>query len=65
MKVSLKWIKKYIDLPKDLTPEKIAYDLTVRTVEVESVENQKEKYEKDYQELKDAFCKKDKKLLNE
>ena len=38
MKVSLKWIKKYIDLPEKLTPEQIAYDLTVRTVEVEEVE---------------------------
>ena len=44
MKVSLKWLKRYIDLPEDLTPEKIAYDLTVRTVEVEDVEHTKDKY---------------------
>lgn len=44
MKVSLNWIKKYIDLPKDLTSKQIAYDLTLRTVEVESVENTAEKY---------------------
>lgn len=44
MKVSLKWIKKYVDLPEDLTPEKIAYDLTVRTVEVENLEYTKDKY---------------------
>ncbi len=44
MRVSLKWIKKYVDLPEKLTPEQIAYDLTVRTVEVEEVEYAKEKY---------------------
>ena len=44
MKVSLKWLKRYVDLPKDLTPEKIAFDLTVRTVEVENVEKMGDKY---------------------
>ena len=44
MKVSLNWIRKYIDLPKDVTPSKIAYDLTLRTVEVEGVENTKDKF---------------------
>ena len=44
MKISLNWIKKYVDLPTELTPEQIAYDLTLRTVEVESVENTKERY---------------------
>ena len=44
MKVSLNWIKKYVDLPKDLTNEQIAYDLTLRTVEVDSVENTKDKF---------------------
>lgn len=44
MRVSLNWIKKYVDLPKDLTPSQIAYDLTLRTVEVESVENTSDKY---------------------
>ena len=44
MKVSLKWIKKYVDLPEDLTPKQIAYDLTLRTVEVEDVENVKDKF---------------------
>ena len=37
MRVSLNLIKKYVDLPKDLTYKQIAYDLTLRTVEVESV----------------------------
>ena len=44
MKVSLNWVKKYVDLKEDLTPKQIAYDLTLRTVEVESVENTKDKF---------------------
>lgn len=39
MKVSLNWVKKYVDLPKEITDKQIAYDLTLRTVEVEGVEN--------------------------
>lgn len=35
MKLSLNWIKKYVDLPKDLTMTKLSYDLTMCTVEVE------------------------------
>lgn len=37
MKVSLNWIRQYADLPADLTAERLAYDLTMRTVEVEEV----------------------------
>lgn len=44
MRVSLKLIKKYVDLPKNLTDEQIAYDMTLRTVEVEEVENTALKY---------------------
>lgn len=44
MKVSLNWLKKYVDLPKDLSSSQIVYDLTVRTVEVESVCNTSDKY---------------------
>ena len=44
MKISLNWIKKYIDLPDTISPKQIAYDLTLRTVEVESVENTAEKF---------------------
>ena len=39
MKVSLNLIRRYVELPKDLTDEQIAYDMTLRTVEVEDVEN--------------------------
>lgn len=44
MRVSLNLIKKYVDLPKTLTPKQIAYDLTLRTVEVESVVDTNEKF---------------------
>ncbi len=44
MRVSLNLIKQYVELPKDLTDKQIAYDMTLRTVEVEEVENTKEKY---------------------
>jgi len=37
MKVSLDWIKDYIDLPADLELSKLAYDLTMSTVEVEGM----------------------------
>lgn len=44
MNISLNWIKKYIDFPKELTPEQIAYDLTMRTVEVENISHTIEKF---------------------
>ena len=44
MRVSLNLIKKYVDLPDNLTNDQIARDLTLKTVEVESIENTKEKY---------------------
>ena len=44
MQVSLNWVKKYVDIPKKVTSKQIAYDLTLRTVEVESVTNTAEKY---------------------
>lgn len=39
MKVSLNWIRQYVDLPENLTMEQLSYDLTMRTVEVEGTEN--------------------------
>ena len=44
MKVSLNWVKKYIDIPAELTNSQIAYDLTMRTVEVEDVIDTAEKF---------------------
>lgn len=35
MKLSLNWIKNYVELPAELTKAKLAYDLTMCTVEVE------------------------------
>lgn len=37
MLVSLNWIKEYVTLPQDLTMDQLAYDLTMRTVEVEDI----------------------------
>ncbi len=37
MKLSLNWIKEYVELPSSITPEDISYNLTMSTVEVESV----------------------------
>ena len=37
MRVSLNWVKKYVDLPKEITNKQLSYDLTMRTVEVEDV----------------------------
>jgi len=44
MRVSLNLIKKYVDIPTHLTSKQIAYDLTLRTVEVESIEETSQKY---------------------
>ena len=35
MKLSLSWIKDYIDIPADMDLKQLAYDLTMSTVEVE------------------------------
>ncbi|RKY83232.1 phenylalanine--tRNA ligase subunit beta, partial [candidate division KSB1 bacterium] len=46
MLLSLNWLKQYIDLPKNLAPKQLADDLTMATVEVESVKNMAEDFEK-------------------
>jgi phenylalanyl-tRNA synthetase beta chain len=38
MKLSLSWIKDYVNLPEDTDLKQLAYDLTMDTVEVEDVE---------------------------
>lgn len=45
MKLSLNWIKDYVDLPDDLTMTKLAYDLTMSTVEVEGTESLAERFD--------------------
>ena len=44
MRVSLNEIKKYVDLPNNLSDKQIAYDMTLRTVEVDEVEDVSKKY---------------------
>lgn len=39
MKVSLNWIRDYVDLPTNLDMKELAHNLTMRTVEVEGYEN--------------------------
>lgn len=38
MKLSLEWIKDFVKIPENITVEKLAYDLTMSTVEVENIE---------------------------
>ena len=39
MKLSLNWIKDYVKIPDDMDLTRLAYDLTMSTVEVEGAEN--------------------------
>ena len=45
MKLSLSWIKDYVSLPDDADLTKLAYDLTMDTVEVEDVEYLAKRFE--------------------
>jgi len=45
MKLSLSWVQDYIDLPAGLELSKLAYDLTMSTVEVEGMVSLKEQFE--------------------
>ena len=44
MRVSLNLIREYVDLPESLTDEQIAYDMTLRTVEVDEVKKTAKKF---------------------
>ncbi|MBE6679510.1 MAG: phenylalanine--tRNA ligase subunit beta [Ruminococcaceae bacterium] len=46
MKLSLNWIKDYVKIPDDMDLTKLAYDLTMSTVEVEGVESLAESFDK-------------------
>ena len=46
MKLSLSWIKDYVQLPEDTDLRKLAYDLTMDTVEVEDVEFLADRFDK-------------------
>ena len=45
MKVSLNWIKDYVKLPEDMDLPRLAYDLTMSTVEVEGAEDLAKRFE--------------------
>jgi phenylalanyl-tRNA synthetase beta chain len=40
MKISLNWLKEYVDIPKNITPKKLGKLLTLHSVEVEDVIDQ-------------------------
>lgn len=45
MLISLNWLKDFVKLPKNLDPQKLANDLTLKTAEVEGVVNQGKGFE--------------------
>lgn len=45
MKISLNWLKQYVDIPKDIDPKELALKLTMSVVEVEEVIDQRERYQ--------------------
>lgn len=51
MKISLNWLKDYVDLPKDLEISKLAHDLTMTTVEVEGVTDLAKKFEEKFKNI--------------
>lgn len=46
MKISLNWLREFVNIPKDIDAKKLAMLFTIRTAEVEGVENQAEDFEK-------------------
>ena len=44
MLLSLNWLKDFVEIPKNITPEDLGKRLTLHTVEVEKVERQADKY---------------------
>ena len=44
MYISINFLKRYLDLPSDLTYDQLSYDLTMRTVEVEDVISTADKF---------------------
>ncbi len=45
MKISLDWIKEYVPIPEDMDLSRLAYDLTMATVEVEGIEDLSKSFE--------------------
>ena len=46
MKLSLNWIRDYVKLPDDMDMSRLAYDLTMSTVEVEGVHDLGKQFDK-------------------
>ena len=46
MKLSLSWIGDYVSIPETIDLKKLAYDLTMSTVEVENVEDLSRRFDK-------------------
>ena len=46
MKLSLNWIKDFVKIPDDMELSRLAYDLTMSTVEVEGAEDLSERFDK-------------------
>ncbi|MFH0955802.1 MAG: phenylalanine--tRNA ligase subunit beta [Candidatus Falkowbacteria bacterium] len=46
MLLSLNWLKDFVDIPKEVSPDELGKKLTLHTVEVEKVEPQADKYKK-------------------
>jgi len=46
VKLSLNWLREYVELPGNITPEQIAFDLTMTTVEVEGFVDLNKAYDK-------------------
>lgn len=45
MKISLKWLSKFVEIPKDISPQKIAELFTIHTAEVEGVIEEGKEFE--------------------
>ena len=46
MLLSLNWLKEYVNIPKNVSPEDLAQKLTALNVEVEKIENQSRRFDK-------------------
>ena len=46
MKISFDWIKDYVDIPADFDVNKLFYDLTMSTVEVEGIADLRKQFDK-------------------
>jgi phenylalanyl-tRNA synthetase beta chain len=45
MYISLNWLRDFVDIPKDINAEEFGHNFTLRTAEVEHVEDEKKKFE--------------------